>query len=93
MEKLYKLSNKNYLFVQALTDDNGWDYYYLDGTTRRALDGGILETDDCEWDTPITDTLIRTILGCFEGTKFEKELQNITFKEDKSLNFWDDFEA
>ena len=88
-EKLFKLSNGNYLFIQV-SSEGGWDYYYLSGRTHKCIDGGILETDEYD---EIDDTLIREILDvCGEYTPYEQELKHVAWVEETELTFWDDFE-
>ena len=93
MELLLKLSNNNYFFIQDSIEEGGWEYYYLDGTTHKCIDGGWYETDADEWDTPLTDKLIGEIIHeCGRATPFEKELSNVAWEEETELSFWDDFE-
>lgn len=92
MELLLKLSNGNYFFIQDSTE-GGWEYYYLDGKKHTSIDGGWYETDELEYDTELTDTLIREIIHeCARGTRYEQELSNVSFGEETELTFWDDFE-
>lgn len=92
MEILLKLSNGNYFFIQDSTE-GGWEYYYLDGTTHKSIDGGWYETDTLECDTPLTDELIGKIIQeCGRATPFEKELSSVKWQKETELTFWDDFE-
>lgn len=92
MEKLLKLSNGNYFFIQDSTE-GGWEYYYLNGATHKSIDGGWYETEYLENDTELDNALIGKIINeCGRATPREQELASVTWEEETALDFWEDFE-
>ncbi len=55
--RLFQLSNKNYLFIQDRSDEEGIDITLYD-KDKKLVDGGILETDvDIDSEEAIKDSL------------------------------------
>ncbi len=69
--RLFQLSNKNYLFIQDRSDEEGIDITLYD-KDKKLVDGGILETDiDIDSEEAIKDSL------CF----MDLDSSKLTWKE------------
>lgn len=76
-ERLYELSNGNYLFIQS-SCDGGYDYEYRNGDTRMEIDGGQFNSDADNEDALVNECL------------YILDISDVSYGL-SDLDYWEDF--